>query len=49
MWHKGISGSLGAPGHRFDPCPAQCVRDLMLLQLWLRSQMLLESDPCWGG
>ena len=31
-----------------SPCPAQWVKDLVLLQLQLRSQLWLRSDP-WPG
>ena len=40
-----ISGVLGALGRRFDPSPAQWVKDPALPQLWLRSELQLGSDP----
>ena len=33
---------------RFDPSPAQWVKDPALLQLWHRSQLWLEINP-WPG
>ena len=42
QWMGGISGALG---HRFNPLPAQCVKDPALLQLQHRSQLQLGSDP----
>ena len=39
LWHNGIGGILGALGHKFHPCPAQWVKDLVLPQLQLWSQL----------
>ena len=34
LWHNRIGSSLGQLGQRFDPRPAQWVKDLALLQIW---------------
>ena len=44
VWLNGISSILGALGRRFDPRPST-VKDLALLQLQLRLQLQLGSDP----
>ena len=52
QWRLGSIGSIGnigALGLRFDPSPAQWVKDLALPQLWLGSQLRLGSDPCPGN
>ena len=36
LWHNGMGSVSAAPGCRFDPWPAQWVRDLALQQLWCR-------------
>ena len=49
---KGLALSLGwlrlLLGHEYDPCPAQWVKDLVLLQLWYWSQLRLRLDS-WPG
>ena len=36
---------MGTLASRFDPQPAQWVKDPALPQLWLRSHLQLRSDP----
>ena len=48
LWHKGIGSILGALECRFNPSPAQWVKDPALLQLRLRLRLQLGSDP-WPG
>ena len=48
LWRNGISSFSASPGQRFDPCPAQGVKDLVLPQLRPRSQLQLRFDP-WPG
>ena len=49
----GAAGSAASLEHwdtGLTPSPAQWVKDLALLELWLRSQLWLRSDPLlWGG
>ena len=48
LWCNEIGDVLGMLGCRFDPCPAQWVKDLALLQLQFMLQVWLGSDP-WRG
>ena len=45
LWCNGISGVSSAPGCRSNPILAQWLKDLVLPRLWVKSQMLLRSDP----
>ena len=49
LWHNGIGGVLGALAHRFDPHWALLLKDLVLPQLLLWSQLRLRSDHCPGN
>ena len=47
----GAAGSAASLEHwdtGLTPSPAQWVKDLALLELWLRSQLWLRSDPLPG-
>lgn len=52
LWGNRVRSVSGALGHRFNPAPAQWVKDLAILQLW---QLQLGSDPMaqlqmpWGS
>lgn len=45
LQHNGLGSSSAAPGRRFDPGPAQWVKNLLWLQPWRRLQRRLRSDP----
>ena len=48
LWHSKIGGILGALGCQLHLSLAQWVKDPVLPQLHLRSQLQLGSDP-WPG
>ena len=48
LWHNQTGNVLGALGHRCDTRLAQWVKDPVLPQLWLRSQLQLRSHPGLG-
>ena len=47
-WCNGIGSISGARGCRFNSRSAQCIKNLVLQQLQLRSKLRLRSDP-WPG
>ena len=49
LWCNRVVSVLGALGRRCDPSPALWVEGPALLQLQLRLQLWLRSDPCPGN
>ena len=45
LWHHGIGGIMAVLGRRFDPWPSRWVKDPAWLQLRLRLNLCLGSDP----
>ena len=48
LWCNRIAGVSAVLGCRFNPGPAQWVKDPVLSQLWHRLKLWLEHDP-WPG